>query len=88
MKLWKISENGADHTIVAANDAEALGLWVAHYIKVNGDQLPDERPEIEPYVPHEEYTFAPWGDERKLKATAAEWLDLFPFPAYLGCSEF
>jgi hypothetical protein len=90
LKLWKIEEeDGASHTIVAENDAQALGLWLEHFIMRNGDDTcPDKLPSIEPYGRSDSYTFAPWGDERKLTASAGEWVTLFGRAAYLGCSDY
>lgn len=88
VKLWKI-EDGATHTVAADSDAEALGIWFEHFIKSNGDDsVPEKMPEVEPYADHEELTFALWGDERKIRARASEWLDVFTKAAYVGCSDF
>ena len=89
-KLWKITEvDGATHAVIAESDAEAAGLWFEHFIKRNGDDsVPDEMPAMEPYERNEQYTFAPWGDERKLTASAAEWVTMFGRAAYLGCSDY
>lgn len=90
LKLWKVMETDAvHHAIIAESDAEAAGIWLEHFIKSNGDDTcPDELPKMESYLRDEQYTFAPWGDERKLTATASEWVHFFGRPMYLGCSEF
>ncbi len=90
LRMWRVEEeDGASHTIIAENDAQAAGLFLEHFIKANGDDtMPSQMPKMEQMGRDEVYELAPWGDERKIKATVYEWLCFMKTPCYLGCSEF
>lgn len=90
MKLWKI-DDGASYWVVARDEAEAFGLYMAERCKTEGGWPVDtgeETPSIVELDRLEKFTYRPFGDERKLTATVGEWLGLFSEPRFLACSEF
>jgi hypothetical protein len=91
MKLWKI-DDGALHWVVAKDAEQAFGLYFESLCKTEGgwpkDQLDGETPTISTLDSLEDFTYRPFGDDRKLTAKVGEWLGLFTEPMYLACSEF
>lgn len=86
MKMWSI-DDGATHTVVARDPAEAMGLYVTEVMKMGGD-WPEEKPSVAEVDPHKDYTLHVDGGSQKVKMPGYAWSGLFSHPQYLGCSEW
>lgn len=87
MKLWKI-DDGAIHTVVAEDEADAMAEYIRVAIVRAGCDFPVERPSIEAMDGNREYTLAIDGGQRKITLLVSEWESLYDKPHYLGCSEW
>ena len=86
MKFWTI-DDGAIHTVVANDEAEALGLYVESLMK-SGCDWPTEKPAVSIMGLSEEYALHPSGGTLSVKLPVHEWIVLYGKPQYVGCSEF
>lgn len=86
LTMFKI-DDGATHTVIANDEAEAYGIYVEHAIR-SGTDWPEDKPLISKMDEHRDYTLHPSGGELKLTMPVYEWRNLFGKPQYVGCSEF
>lgn len=86
MKMFEL-DDGATHTVIASNEAEAYGLWMESLIASGGD-WPEEKPGIKERESREDFALHLDGEKETVKLKVYQWCDLMQKPTYLGCSEF
>lgn len=86
MKMFEV-DDGAIHTVIAHNEAEAYGLWMESLIASGGD-WPEEKPGITERESQKDFSLHLDGEKERIKLKVYQWCDLMQNPTYLGCSEF
>jgi hypothetical protein len=86
LKMFSV-DDGATHTIVAQDEAQALGIYLQENLKMGGD-WPTEKPDVEEMDPRRDFTLRLDDGEKRVKMAVSSWCHMFSNPQYLGCSEW
>lgn len=84
MKLYSV-DDGASHTVVAEDQAQAVSLYVRSLVDAGSD-WPEVQPAVHVLDPSCEYPIKL--GEAEVRLTGHQWLTLLSVPQYLACSEF